>query len=428
MKRMTIAHIPDYHVGSKVLSCRSSYESIWLNICNTVNKYKNPLDLLVFGGDLYDTKFPSDSEEVELTKKIIKEATKLARIVVVMKGTEGHDRDMLEHLKPLSKFGDVYSLDTTRLESQIIDKVKRAKEIHISGNKESIMNDIEVLSKLLQKSVESSSEGNEVFIIDKPTFMNINGYNVLFHPEPYDVDDSNLSMLMDEHPDIVFFHGMLEGGIEHYHENKTELIYNKSVMFSHKNIKKVNMFVVSGHLHKRVGILPFTSHEVMSTSEQHGIRAWYTGSPYQSTFADANTKKGFDIIECYENTHQINFMELKHGPVFNIYNFTKIFRTPDMNKINGAVVNILKKGGFIRLDVDTSGYSSDDMNRITIFKTKFTNIKFKVFNSKEEQEKENEIINNHAEMISRPIKEVVLELCDGKITEEVYDFFFPQED
>lgn len=425
MKQLIMAHLPDIHIGAKVMSPFVLYETVLLEICNKMRNYTHDIDVCIIAGDLFDSKFPEDSDEVEVAKMFIDDLSSVCKRVVIFKGTDGHDRDMLNFLKPISKYGPVYEVDTARSEKNLINKIKSFKELVISGKSDELMLDIKKLAMNLNDRL-GSDNGNEIYIFDKPSFMNINGYKILFCPEIYDINDEYLSSLFDEHPDIVSYHGMMEGAIEHYHDTKTALIYNRSITLTHVNLKKVKMFTVAGHIHGSVSLLPFIPNKSMY-EDKKGLKAWYTGNSYQSTFADAGMKKGFDIIEVVDDEYVRRFIECVSGPKFHVYDFSNEIRLLDLIELNKLLVNSLKNGKHIRIDVDTSNFKNEDLHKLDIIKTKFPNLKYKVFNSKENVLKESAIKTKHNSLMSRPIKDIILELAGGEITEEDYKYFFEEE-
>ena len=425
MNELVMVNIPDIHIGAKVLAPFILYETVLLEITSKIRRYPMKIDVIVISGDLFDTKFPEDSREVEVAKMFIEELSSLCEKLIIFRGTEGHDRDMLDILKPLTKYGDVYNHDTSKLETQLIAKVKSAKELVIAGKATDLEDGMKSLIRPLLEKMSVKSD-NEVYIFEKPTFMTLNGYNVLFCPEVYDVDDVYLNSLFDKHPDIVFYHGMMEGAIEHYHDAKTALIYNRSITLRRENLKKVRYFIVGGHIHGRVSLDPFIPSKEM-LGEKVGLRAWYTGNSYQSTFSDAGLHKGFDIIHIKNGIHKTTFMECTSGPKFIIHDMTKEFKHLNHIEVNNRIIKNLKEGDHIRIDIDTNAFSSDALNTITTMRAKFPNLKFKVFNSGEDASNEARIKSNHSALLSKPIKDMILELSEGKITEEDYKYFFEEE-
>ncbi len=425
MNELIIAAIPDIHVGAKVMSPFVLYETVMLEINNKLMRYPKHIDMIVLPGDLFDTKFPEDSDEAEVAKMIITDLSTRCSKLVIFKGTEGHDRDMLNILKPMTKYGSVYEADTSRNERQLINKIKSIKELVISGKQDDVLSDVKRLVSNLSSRMNEDSD-NEIYIFEKPTFMTIKGYKILFCPEVYDTSDEYMTSLFDEHPDIVFYHGMMEGGLEHYHETKTALIYNRSITLSKDNLKKVRLFTVGGHIHGSVSILPFIPNKEMS-EDKIGLKAWYVGNSYQSTFSDAGMKKGFDIIEVVDDRWVRRFMECTSGPKFHIFNYTNEVRLLDIMSLNALFVKTMKNGGHIRIDIDTSNYTDDDLHKLDTIKTQFQNLKYKIYNSKENILKEGNIKHKHNALINRPIKDIILELAEGEITEEDYKFFFEED-
>lgn len=426
MKELTMVYLPDTHIGANVLSPFVLYETVLLEIVSKIQRYPKKIDVIFIAGDLFDSKFPEDSDEVEVAKMYIDDLYKLCSKVVIFKGTDGHDRDMLNLLRPLTKFGAVYELDTSKMERQLINKVKSMKELVIAGKTDDIIDDLQKLSNNLTSRLQEKSD-NEIYIFEKPTIMDIKGYKVLVCPEVYDTSDEYMTSLFDEFPDIVCYHGMMEGAIEHYHESKTALIYNRSITLSNANLKKVKLFTVSGHIHGRVSLHPFIPTKDMN-EDRRGLRAWYTGNPYQSTFADAGMKKGFDIIEVIGDTHFTKFVECTSGPKFTILNYSNEIRLMDLMQLNALFVKAMRTGGHIRIDVDTSNFKNEDHEKLNTIKTKFSNLKYKVYNSKEDYQKEKQIKLSHNTLLSRPIKDIILELAGGEITEEDYKYFFEDEE
>jgi len=135
MNELIIAAIPDIHVGAKVMSPFVLYETVMLEINNKLMRYPKHIDVIVIPGDLFDTKFPEDSDEVEVAKMIITDLSTRCSKLIIFKGTEGHDRDMLNILKPMTKYGSVYEADTSRTERQLINKIKSIKELSSLVNK-----------------------------------------------------------------------------------------------------------------------------------------------------------------------------------------------------------------------------------------------------------------------------------------------------
>ena len=46
MRKLNIAHVPDLHVGSRVMTPEQLYENIWLNIEKEIRNNENEIDLL----------------------------------------------------------------------------------------------------------------------------------------------------------------------------------------------------------------------------------------------------------------------------------------------------------------------------------------------------------------------------------------------
>jgi hypothetical protein len=95
--------------------------------------------------------------------------------------------------------------------------------------------------------------------------------------------------------------------------------------------------------------------------------------------------------------------------------------------LNALFVKAMKNGGHIRIDIDTSNYTDDDIHKLDTIKTQFQNLKYKIYNSKENILKEGNIKHKHNALINRPIKDIILELAEGEITEEDYKFFFEED-
>ena len=430
VKYMKIVVFADVHLGLLILDAKLFYETIWLPIMNKL-RYTGEIHLVVFVGDLFHKSFPKESDVVIVARKMLSDLIALSNEtnnfpIRLIKGTRSHDADMFEYLKDLTKYGSVYNIDTSFLENKILQNIKNSKEYivsHIHESDNTLTEDVYSLLNLLKCSM--TDEGNNFLIYETPKIEVIQGRRILFCPEIYDTDDEYIRSLFITRPEMCFYHGMIEGALEHYHETTTSLIYNRSITLRRDLLNYVKLFTVAGHIHARMSMLPHVPTENM-TSISRNLRAWYVGCLHQQNFADAGMKKGFDIITVNkDNTYESEFIETKNSPQFFIYRMTKEFKHFDINQIIQVFINRMNKNqGHIRIDIDIGNLTDKEKIKVEQFKAKFPNCNYKITNSKLEQEKEEKANAEYQKLIQKPIKELILDICEGEISSEDYDRYF----
>lgn len=427
---MIIFTFPDVHLGLLIIDPKLFYEVIWLPIMNKL-RYTEKIDLVVFNGDLFHKSFPEDSDVVRIARRMLTDLISLSKEknnfpIRIIKGTRSHDADMFEYLKDLTKYGSVYNVDTSYLENKILQNIKNSKEYivsHIHEEDNSLHEDVSSLMNLLKCSIQD--KGSNFLIYETPKIEYINGFRILFCPEVYDVDDTYMRSLFMTKPDMCFYHGMIEGALEHYHETNTSLIYNKSITLKRELLNYIQLFTVAGHIHTRMSMYPYISNENM-TSVSRNLKAWYGGSLYQQTFADARMKKGYDMITIHKDrSFDIHFIETKNSPQFYVYRMTKEFQTFDLQQIIQAFLTRLNKNqGSTRVDIDLGVLNDSEKIKVEQFKARYPNVSYKITNSKLEQLKEENANKEYQKLIQKPIKEIVLDICEGEITAQDYDRYF----
>lgn len=162
------------------------------------------------------------------------------------------------------------------------------------------------------------------------------------------------------------------------------------------------------------------------TSVSKNLKAWYGGSLYQQTFADARMKKGYDMITIHKDrSFDIHFIETKNSPQFYVYRMTKEFQTFDLQQIIQAFLTRLNKNqGSTRVDIDLGVLNDSEKIKVEQFKARYPNVSYKITNSKLEQLKEENANKEYQKLIQKPIKEIVLDICEGEITAQDYDRYF----
>lgn len=430
---MKIYVFADVHLGLLILDAKLFYEVIWLPIMNKI-RYSE-VDLVVFVGDLFHKSFPKDSDVVTIARRMIQDLITISNSknhfpIRLIKGTRSHDSDMFETIKDLTKHGHIYNIDTSFLENKILQNVKNSKEYILAANNEgedSLKDDVESLLNMLNcaLTLNDKDKKDNFLIYETPKIEVINGYRILFCPEVYDTDDTQLRELFLKKPDMCFYHGMIEGALEHYQSTKTSLIYNRSIDLKSNLLNYVQLFTVAGHIHTRMAMLPFITNKSM-LSISRNLRAWYVGSLYQQNFTDAGMPKGYDIITINQDrTFEIEFIETKNSPKFYVYNMTKEFQMFEVNQIIQAFINRMNRNtGMSRVDIDVGMLSETEKIKVEQFKAKFPNISYKVTNSKQEQMKEESANLEYQKLIRKPIKELILDICDGEISTDDYDRYF----
>jgi hypothetical protein len=337
---------------------------------------------------------------------------------------------MLEYLRPLTKHGEVFKVDTSHKEAEIIKKIKNSKEYAITLHKEndkSLFDDINLLINTHLESIQKQTGQEYNFeIYTKPTLENIFGYNWLFVPEVYDTNDEEVSKLFFDNPDFCIYHGMIEGAIEHYHDDKTSLIYNRSITMKRSYFNQVRYYSVAGHIHTRVSLLPFIRTADMQKIEKN-LKLWYGGSVIATSMADAGLKKGYDKIQFSKGQWIINFVQTD-SPQFIVFNATAEFVRLDINKLTNYYLQKLSdySNAYIRLDIDLSYLDEDQRVKLDLFKARFPNLQYKVFNSKEDKEFEDKVRLDNEKLFTKTLKELTIELSDGELSETDYDEFFKE--
>lgn len=186
----------------------------------------------------------------------------------------------------------------------------------------------------------------------------------------------------------------------------------------------VKLFVCAGHIHTRVCMVPYIKNENM-VDKMTGMKAWYTGCLHSQNFTDAGQRKGFDIIHVTGDSFSIEFVESKNSPKFFIYNMTREIKELSIQQlIQIFLQKINKNQGSTRVDVDLGYLNNDDKIKFEQFKAKFPNIVYKAMNSKLEQQKEDKVMEEYKKLIETPLKDLIIKMCDGDISEEDYDRYF----
>lgn len=428
---MKIIAFADVHLGLLILDSKLFYETIWLPIMNRLRYMGTEIDLVVFCGDLFHKSFPKDSDVVTVARKMLSELISLSNEtnnfpIRLIRGTRSHDSNMFEYIKDLTKYGNVYNIDTSFLENKILQNIKNSKEYivsHIHESDNTLTEDVNSLLNLLKCSM--GDEGNNFLIYETPKIEMIKGRRVLFCPEIYDTDDEYIRSLFISRPDMCFYHGMIEGALDHYHETTTSLIYNRSITLKRELLNCVKLFTVAGHIHTRMAMIPHVPAENM-VSVSRNLRAWYVGCLHQQTFFDSGMKKGFDIITVNrDDTFEAEFIETKNSPQFYVYRMTKEFQHFEVNEIIQVFLKRMNKNqGHTRIDIDIGVLNDKEKIKVEQFKAKFPNCNYKVINSKLEQQKEEKANAEYQKLIQKPIKELILDICEGDISPEDYDRYF----
>ena len=425
---------PDWHLGVAVMGEYEFYERIVSPIFRDIRNTQGKI-IVTFDGDYFHKPFPETDSVTQMGYSIIEELCKISKIkddfpIRMIRGTNGHDGNMLEYLRPLTKHGEVFKVDTSHKEAEIIKKIKNSKEYAITLHKEndkSLFDDINLLINTHLESIQKQTGQEYNFeIYTKPTLENIFGYNWLFVPEVYDTNDEEVSKLFFDNPDFCIYHGMIEGAIEHYHDDKTSLIYNRSITMKRSYFNQVRYYSVAGHIHTRVSLLPFIRTADMQKIEKN-LKLWYGGSVIATSMADAGLKKGYDKIQFNKGQWIINFVQTD-SPQFIVFNATAEFVRLDINKLTNYYLQKLSdySNAYIRLDIDLSYLDEDQRVKLDLFKARFPNLQYKVFNSKEDKEFEDKVRLDNEKLFTKTLKELTIELSDGELSEADYDEFFKE--
>jgi DNA repair exonuclease SbcCD nuclease subunit len=167
-------------------------------------------------------------------------------------------------------------------------------------------------SKIIS-SLNPLQEITNVKIINDPSTLNINGYNIDFIP--YSEDIVNLLNSFEKKSDVLISHLSIVGA-------KTNYIYDIEYFdsFNNKDIQRSNDILNS---YKKVFLGHFHIKQFIEPNIQ------YLGSPLHLSYGDAMTDRGFFIL----NTENLNvdFIENKISPRYYILPYNEDFSKYDLN-------------------------------------------------------------------------------------------------
>ena len=426
-------HWADVHLGVPVMDCYEYYDRIHTPEMKRLRQLPR-IDGFFIAGDSLHKVFPDGDDNIKMLYKMLEEICLLSKMkgnfpIRIIRGTNGHDGNMLELFRALTRFGKVFKADTKSIENEIIKKIQNSKEYAINYHVTKDKSLFESLDKLMNThlgNIENSEVGYNFEIYTKPIIENINGYKWLFVPEVYADNDEAISELFHQGPDFCLYHGMIEGAIDFYHDDKTSLIYNRSITMKRAYFNMVKYYTACGHIHQRVSLIPYIKPDNMMQKEKN-MKLWYTGSMFAHNMSDAGLKKGYDIVSFDERdgTWVTEFIEVD-SPKFITVNATAEFYKLDITTLTNLYLNKINNnnGAFMRLDIDLGYLDEQAKIKLEQFKARFPNLSYKIFNSKEEQAYEEQIKIEVEKLFTKSLKELTLELADGELTADDYDEFF----
>lgn len=224
--------------------------------------YTDPVDVLIFAGDLTHKVYSTDDRRFVNTIRFIAgihEACKATNTIFrIIKGTSTHEGKVIEALQKIYENDSILKCFTS------------------------------------------------------VTYEDINGLVFRFLPEPYFDTYSNFyQYAFSENADITIFHGTIDGVIPFLKQTDNPTNLQKSVLIKADDLMSATrLFSVGGHIHKHINIRD---------------RIFYTNSLTTHNFADVNDIKGFMEFEIDEDLKwKYRYIENTKAPKFVSVNIDNI--------------------------------------------------------------------------------------------------------
>ena len=261
-----------------------------LDLINLI--YTDPVDLLVFCGDLTHKVYSTDDKRfvhtMNFVAKVLQACKATNTLFRIIKGTSTHDAKMIEVLK------EMYENDS---------HLKCYTEIG---------------------------------------YEKINDLTMRFLPEPYFDTYANFYDYAYRLPaDITFFHGTIDGVIPYLSKNDNPTNLPKAVIINGDDLNNhTALFSVGGHIHKHLIIKD---------------RIFYTNSLTTHNFSDIKNIKGFMEFNIDEYKRwNYKYIENRKAPAFHSYDIDNIHtkRKEDLRRMISNIMLQIKSNDKLRFVVN----------------------------------------------------------------------------
>ena len=309
------------------------------------NLYTDPVDVLIFAGDLTHKVYSTDDRRFVHAMKFVADIRKACKetntIFRIIKGTATHEGKIIEVLQQQYENDDILKCYT------------------------------------------------------QVAYENIRGLIFRFLPEPYFDNYTNFYQYAFSHPaDITAFHGTINGVIPYLKKTDNPTNLPKSVIIETEDLlNNTRLFSVGGHIHKFINI---------------NNRIFYTNSLTTHNFSDIDNIKGymeFDIKEDY--TWKWKYIENHKAPTFHRIVIENLHtkRKEDLRTLIGN--NMLRMKNIDRIEFVVTGLRSiEGLSNLEFIKSLTRKYRVKITQKLEDDFDETEK-NQNSDFYSDPSVSIV---------------------
>ncbi|MGL5315694.1 MAG: hypothetical protein ACRC92_20735 [Peptostreptococcaceae bacterium] len=178
-----------------------------------------------------------------------------------------------------------------------IIKEERGKEIKFYVVKGTEGHDGEVMKSV--SDILTSTIGKSYIYVDKPVVVYEGGKSILMMPELYlptynDFRNLISNTTMGNKVDVVVFHGMFDFAIKQLKQEDSHYNQSKSVVINSDEFRHVfNSLAIGGHFH----------------SEVNHLNIYYTNS-FVNTVGDMDMTKGLHLVDINDYSHEYNIKKI----------------------------------------------------------------------------------------------------------------------
>ncbi len=288
---VTEVHIADIHFGS--VDPMKQYNILCEQFLNKISQID--FDILSIDGDIFDKKFMANSDAVYYAVEFVRNCVDICRskmaTLIIISGTESHDAGQLKLF-----YG--YEQDETV----------------------------------------------DVRIVEKASFIYVQGLKILCVPEEYGKGEEYYRTVLDDVYDTAFMHGTIVGSV--YGASKEDLNSTKYPVFSIDSFGGCRGPIMCGHVHKAMCLNGYI---------------YYCSNPIRYKFGEEE-EKGFCILlhNRFDNSHYMQFIPIEsfRYDTINI----KSLEYSDPNLVISHLDNLLANG------IDNIRIDFSDLNEPTIQK------------------------------------------------------------
>lgn len=315
------------------------------------NLISDPVDMLVFCGDLTHVPYRSDDIRFINTIKFITDIVNVCRkkkiLFRIIQGTSTHDGKIVSILKKIF-----------------------SNELHVK-------------------------------CFTEVGYENINGLEIRYLPEPYFDTYANFKDYAFDHiSDITFFHGTVSGllPIVRQLDNVTNL--PKSVVIDRYDLmKNTRLFSAGGHIHKYINI---------------DNKIFYINSLTTHNFSDINNIKGYMEFIIENNLFNFKYIENNKAPKYLEYKIEDIHNKnkEDIRKIAGNIMLLNGPRDHLRFTI-TGLLNRDSTSNVAYLRSILKKYDVKIITKYEEEktdiqiEEDNDFFMDQSVDISEKIHKII---------------------